>query len=72
MADGIFASIVSRTRDANSASNVLYTQLADNGGNAVTVTGNKLDVNATVTLETAYTDDSAFTIGSDKVNAQGF
>ena len=72
MADGIFASLVSRTRDANSASNVLFTQLADNGGNAVTVTGNKLDVNASVTLETAYVDDSAFTIGTDKVNAQGF
>ncbi|MHA2066718.1 MAG: hypothetical protein ACXABY_20290, partial [Candidatus Thorarchaeota archaeon] len=72
MADGSFPGLVSRTRDVNSASNVIFTQLADNGGNAVTVTGNALDVNATVTLETAYVDDSAFTIATDKVNAQGF
>lgn len=72
MADGIFASIISRTRDVNTSSNCIFTALADDGGNAVTVTGNKLDVNATVTLETAYVDDSAFTIATDKVNAQGF
>jgi len=73
MADGTYPGLVSRTRDVNSSSNVIFTQLADNGGNAVTVTGNKLDVNATVFgLETAYVDDTAFTIGTDKVNAQGF
>jgi len=72
MADSAFKTQVSRTEDANTASNVLFIQLADNAGNAVSVTGNKLDVNASVTLETAYVDDSAFTIGTDKVNAQGF
>jgi hypothetical protein len=72
MADGHFPSLVSRTRDANSASNVIFTQLADNGGNAVTVTGNKLDVNATVNLENSYVDDSAFTIGTDEVAASGY
>jgi len=72
MADGAFASLVSRTRDANSASNVLYIQVADNGGNVASITGGKLDVNATVTIETAYVDDSAFAIGTDKVNAQGY
>jgi len=72
MADSAFKTQVSRTEDANTASNVLYIQIADNAGNAVSVTGNKLDVNASVTLETAYVDDSAFTIGTDKVNAQGF
>jgi hypothetical protein len=72
MADGSFPGLVSRNRDVNSTSNVIFTQLADDGGNAVTVTGNALDVNATVTLETAYVDDSAFTIATDKVNAQGF
>jgi hypothetical protein len=72
MADSAFKTQVSRDENANTSSNVLFIQLADNGGNAVTVTGNKLDVNASVTLETAYVDDSAFTIGTDKVNAQGF
>jgi len=72
MADGSFPGLVSRSRDINSASNVIWTNLADDSGNAVTITGNKLDVNATVTIETAYVDDSAFTIGTDKVNAQGY
>jgi len=72
MADGSYPGLVSRTRDVNSASNVIFTQLADNGGNAVTVTGNKLDVNATVNLENSYVDDSAFTIGTDEVAASGY
>ena len=72
MADSAFKTQISRDENANTASNVVFIQIADNGGNAVTVTGNKLDVNATVTLETAYVDDSAFAIGVDKVNAQGF
>ena len=72
MADGHFATLISKDRDANTSSNCIFTQLADNGGNAVTVTGNKLDVNASVSLETAYVDDAAFTIATDKVNAQGF
>ena len=72
MADGSFPSLVSRDRNVNTTSNVIWTNLADDSGNAVTITGNKLDVNATVTIETAYVDDSAFTIGTDKVNAQGY
>ena len=72
MADSAFKTQVSRDENANTSSNVLFIQLADNAGNAVSVTGNKLDVNATVTLETAYVDDSAFAVGTDKVNAQGF
>lgn len=72
MADGSFPNLVSRTRDANAADNVIFTQLADNGGNAVTVTGNKLDVNATVNLENSYADDSAFTIATDEVVASGY
>jgi len=72
MADGTFPGLVSRNRELNSSSNVIFTQIADDSGNVVTVTGGKLDVNATVTLETAYADESAFTIGTDKVNAQGY
>jgi hypothetical protein len=72
MADSAFKTQVSRDENANSASNVMYIQIADNAGNSVSVTGGKLDVNASVTLETAYVDDSAFTIGTDKVNAQGY
>jgi hypothetical protein len=72
MADGDFKTQVSRDENANSASNVMFFQIADDAGNVATITGGKLDVNATVTLETAYVDDSAFVIGTDKVNAQGF
>jgi len=72
MADSDFKTQVSRTEAANSASNVIFTQIADNAGNVVTVTGGRLDVNATVSIETALVDDSAFAIGTDKVNAQGF
>ena len=73
MADSDYKVQVSRTEAANTASNVIFTQIADNAGNVVTVTGGKLDVNATVTgIETAYVDDAAFVIGVDKVNAQGF
>lgn len=72
MADGNLKTPISRNDAENTTSNVLFVQLADDGGNAVSVTGNALDVNATVTLETAYVDDAAFTVGTDKVNAQGF
>ena len=71
MADSAFKTQVSKDENANAVTNQLFVSLTD-GTNGVTVTGNKLDVNATVTLETAYVDDSAFTIGTDKVNAQGF
>ena len=72
MADGIFPSLVSRTRDANSSSNVIFTQIADNAGNVATITGGALDVNATVTPEGVYVDDSAFGIATDNVVATGF
>jgi hypothetical protein len=72
MADSAFKTQVSRDENANSASNVMFIQIADDAGNVAGVTSSALDVNATVTLETAYVDDSAFTIGTDKVNAQGF
>jgi len=72
MADSAFKTQVSRDENANSASNVLFIQLADNAGNSVSVTGGKLDVNAVVSIETAYVDDSAFVVGTDKVNAQGY
>jgi hypothetical protein len=71
MADSAFKTQVSKDENANAVDNQIFVSLTD-GTNGVTVTGNKLDVNATVTLETAYVDDSAFTIGTDKVNAQGF
>ncbi len=73
MADGDLRTGVSRDEADNTTSNVLWTGISDDGGNAVTVTGNALDVNATVTLETAYADNSTeFTIDTDDVNAQGF
>jgi len=72
MADSAFKTQISRTEDANAADNVVFIQIADNAGNAVSVTGNKLDVNATVTLDTAYVDNSVWTIDTDEVNAQGY
>lgn len=71
MADSAFKTQISKDENANLVTNQIFVSLTD-GTNGVTVTGNKLDVNATVTLETAYVDDSAFAIGTDKVNAQGF
>ena len=72
MADSDYKTQVSATEAANTASNPIFNTITDGAGNSVTVTGNKLDVNATVTLETAYVDDGTFVIGTDKVNAQGF
>jgi hypothetical protein len=72
MADSAFKTQVSADENANTASNVMFIQIADDAGNVAGVTTGALDVNTTVTLETAYVDDSAFTIGTDKVNAQGF
>jgi hypothetical protein len=71
MADDNLRTAVSPTEADNSASNPFYHVLSD-GTNPLSVTGGVLDVNATVTIETAYVDDSAFGIASDKVNAQGF
>lgn len=71
MPDGEIKTEISKDENANALGNPIYTQLSD-GTSALSVTGGILDVNATVTLETAYVDDSAFTIGTDKVNAQGY
>jgi hypothetical protein len=71
MADSAFKTQVSADENANALANPMFIQLSD-GTSALSVTGGVLDVNATVTIETAYVDDSAFTIGTDKVNAQGF
>ena len=73
MADGTFPGLVSRSRDLNSSSNVIFNQLADDAGNVVTVTGGKLDVNADVTVDSdqIFVDDSAFTVAVDHVSAQG-
>jgi len=72
VADGNLKTEISRNELENTASNVLFTQIADDAGNVASITTGALDVNASVTIETAYVDDSAFTIGTDKVNAQGF
>lgn len=48
MADGIFPTLISRTRDANAANNVIFVQLSD-GSNVINVTGNSLNVNLTNT-----------------------
>ena len=72
MADGDLRTPISRNENDNTSSNVLFVQIADDAGNVAGITSSALDVNATVTLETAYVDDSAFTVGTDKVNAQGF
>lgn len=77
MSDGIFPSLVSRTRDANTASNVIYVQPADGSGNTVNVVSNALSVTFTntslaVTVGYQFVDDTAFTPETDKVAAIGF
>lgn len=71
MADDNLRNAVSPTEADNTASNPFYHVLSD-GTNPLSVTGGVLDVNATVVLDTSYVDDSAFVIGTDRVNAQGF
>ncbi|MBW1672068.1 MAG: hypothetical protein JRJ45_00230 [Deltaproteobacteria bacterium] len=71
MADDNLRTGVSPTEADNTASNPFYHVLSD-GTNPLSVTGGVLDVNAVVTLETAYVDEVAWNLGSDKVNAQGF
>jgi len=71
MADSAFKTQVSKDEDANAVTNQLFVQLTD-GTTGVTVTGGKLDVNATVTPENVYVDDSAFVVGTDQVGATGF
>jgi hypothetical protein len=70
MADGSFPGLVSRNRDVNSTSNVIYTGITDDAGNLVSVTSNALDVNATNAA--IHVDDAAFTIATDSVSASGF
>jgi hypothetical protein len=48
MADGIFPTLVSRTRDANAIGNVFYVQLSD-GTDVINITGTSLDVHITST-----------------------
>ena len=48
MADGTFPGLVSKDRNVNAAANPIYVQLTD-GAAVLSVTGGKLDVNATVT-----------------------
>lgn len=72
MADSAFKTQVSATEDANTLANPLFAQLSD-GTSALSVTGGVLDVNASVTLETAFVDGAAsFTVQVSKANAQGF
>jgi len=72
MSDDNLKNAVSPTEAANTASNPFYHVLSD-GTNPLSVTAGVLDVNAVVTLETAYVDGSAgFTVQVSKVNAQGF
>jgi len=86
MADGIFASIVSRTRDVNAATNVLFTQLSD-GTTAIGATGGGLDVNVgnstiavtqsgtwdigTVTTLTGITNDVNIADGGNTITVDG-
>jgi hypothetical protein len=72
MADSAFKTQVSRDENANTASNVMFIQVADDAGNVAGITGGALDVNGTFVPDTSYVDDGAFVIGTDKVNAQGF
>ena len=71
MADGTQPSLVSATRDVNALTNPLFVKLTD-GTTAVTVTGGKLDVNATVSGGSSYVDDAAFGIATDYVQAAGY
>lgn len=82
MADGNFPTLVSRTRDANAATNVIYVQLSD-GSASIGVTSNALDVNidnttiavtqsgtwniATVTTLTGITNDVNIADGGNSI-----
>ncbi len=73
MADSDYKTQVSATEAANTASNPLFHAITNGAGDVVTVTANRLDVNATVTLETAFADNSTeFTLDTSDVNAQGY
>jgi len=74
MADGSFPGLVSRNRNVNAADNVVFTGITDDAGNLVSVTGNKLDVNADVTVgsDHVYIDSDVFSEGTDHVSASGY
>lgn len=74
MADGSFPGLVSRNRDVNADDNVIFTGITDDAGNLVSVTGNKLDVNAAVTVASdhIYVDDTAFTVAVDSIAGVGY
>ncbi len=72
MADSDYKTQVSATEAANTLANPMFMQLSD-GSAALSVTAGVLDVNAVVTLETAYADNSTeFTLNTSDVNAQGY
>lgn len=71
MADSAFKTQVSKDENANLATNPIFTQLTD-GTSPLSVTGGVLDVNASVTPENVYVDDSAFVVGTDQVGATAF
>jgi hypothetical protein len=62
MADNVFPSLVSKSRDVNANTNPIWVELSD-GTSALSVTGGKLDVNAsfvgTVTLGSQFNVDTA-------------
>ena len=63
MADGIFASKVSATRDANLVTNPIFVELTD-GTNAIGVTAGALDVNiASGAVIVQYNEDTAHVTG---------
>jgi len=72
MPDGEIKTEISKDENANAVANPIFVELSD-GTNSLSVTGGILDVNATVVLDTAYTDGSTdFTVQVSEVNAQGF
>lgn len=72
MPDGEIKTEISKDENANLVTNPIFVELSD-GTNSLSVTGGILDVNATVVLDTAYTDGSTdFTVQVSEVNAQGF
>jgi hypothetical protein len=70
MADGHFPTLVSATRDANAATNPLFTSLTD-GTTAATFTGSSLNVNITggSSSATEYAEDSAAVSGDLGIQA---
>lgn len=75
MADGSFPTLISKDTAANASTNPIWAALTD-GSTAVTLTSSSLNVNVTggsitVTIDSTYVDDSAFTFTTSKVDAIG-